>query len=189
MKQLHQQIPRKRRNLEKLSYWICNKIIKNDPRNTVHWYVNKLNHKWCFLFTKSSFLILMWERALAKRWLSWESGPESMVNRRDSSQSERNPQRITPESFPFLLIAVAYWPRIPPLALFLPCGNKKQPCVTGFEQQRKRQWSYRRRLWHHLPWISWQRIHPTYVTRSTNFRNVFTWSVGTGLKTKTTQYS
>ena len=40
----------------------------------------------------------MWERALAKRWLSWESGPESMVNRRDSSQSERNPQRITPES-------------------------------------------------------------------------------------------
>ena len=55
---------RKRRTLacrcllvgKKLFYcWICNKIIKNDPTNTVNSNVNKLLTKWRLLFTKSYF--------------------------------------------------------------------------------------------------------------------------------------
>ena len=51
MKQLHQQIPRKRKNLacrcllvakKEFSYWIWNKIITNNARNNVNWNVNKL---------------------------------------------------------------------------------------------------------------------------------------------------
>ena len=51
MKQLHQQIPRKRKNLacrcllvakKEFSYWIWNKIITNNARNIVNWNVNKL---------------------------------------------------------------------------------------------------------------------------------------------------
>ena len=40
-----------------------------------------------------------------------------VVKLRESSQSELNPQRITPEPFLFLLMAVAYRPRIPLLVL------------------------------------------------------------------------
>ena len=67
MKQLHQQIPRKRQNLacrcllvgrKKLSYWICNKIIKNDPGTQSIETIKKILTKWHLLFTKSSFLIL-----------------------------------------------------------------------------------------------------------------------------------
>ena len=43
---------------KKISYLICNKIIKNDPRNTVNWNDKQTPAKRRLLFTKSSFLIL-----------------------------------------------------------------------------------------------------------------------------------
>ena len=42
---------------KKMSYWICNKIIKKWSRNTVNWNDKKILTKWHLLFRKSSFLI------------------------------------------------------------------------------------------------------------------------------------
>ena len=61
MNQSYKKMLRKRRTLacgcllvgrKLFSCWICNKIIKNDPRNTVNWNVTKLLTKWRLLLTK-----------------------------------------------------------------------------------------------------------------------------------------
>ena len=42
----------------KFSRWVCNKIIKNDPRNTINWNVNKLSQRDVFYFQKVYFWFL-----------------------------------------------------------------------------------------------------------------------------------